>query len=270
MRADYLSCMKLLLTTLLVASSLEAQVPAELARERAQFAEWLATAVNSPMVARAMAPVGSGIRVGPADAEIPFPGLDGTITEQAGVVMFQGSGERRVLPRHRVSTLGPLTLFLSGPAGQSIVTAYGGDRQHQSPTYYPYNPATIFTGPLHPTEPKRFPTLALDGLQVEATEVGTVVIPDGSSSTRLRVYRIPDTSGEESELMIYFRDATSGKGSYPAGRFVRLEPLSNGLYRLDLNRSQNPFCAYRTVYPCPAPWPGNTLSMAVLAGERYE
>ncbi len=254
----------------LLAPGLTAQVPADLARERSQFADWLMTAPNSPLVARALAPIGPGIRVGPEDAEVPFPGMDARIRESGASVNLEGSPGSRTLPRHRVTTIGVVSFHVSGTPGRSIVTVYGGDRDSQLPTYYPYDGTKVFIGPLHPAEPRRFPTLGLDGLEVEATEVGTVVIPDSGGPARLRVYRIPDPGGEESELMIYFRDGTSGKGSYPAGRFVSLRPLPNGQYRLDLNRAQNPFCAYRTVYPCPAPWPGNTLTMAVRAGERYQ
>jgi hypothetical protein len=83
------------------------------------------------------------------------------------------------------------------------------------------------------------------------------------------VRRIPDAASEEDELTIYFRDATSGEGTYPAGRFVTLDPLGGNRYRLDFNGARNPFCAYSTVYPCPVPWAGNTLPVAIAAGERY-
>ena len=81
--------------------------------------------------------------------------------------------------------------------------------------------------------------------------------------------RLPGQSAEEWELEIYFRDATSGRGSYPAGRFVSLQPLGSGRYLLDFNRARNPFCAYSSVYPCPVPWAGNTITGPVAAGERY-
>lgn len=252
-----------------LASQLEAQVPADVARERAQFAQWLATAPNSPMIVRGLSAIGPGIRIGPEDAEIPLPGVEIQVREAGGSVTIEGTIERRMLPRNRLTVVGSSAFFLSGAPGKSIVTVYGGERKQQVPEYYPYDASKVFIGPLHPAEPRRFPTLALDGLEVEAAEAGSVVIPDGASPARLRVYRIPDPSGEESELMIYFRDGTSGKGTYPAGRFVTLQPLPDGKYRLDLNRAQNPFCAYRSVYPCPAPWPGNTLTMAVEAGEKY-
>ena len=105
--------------------------------------------------------------------------------------------------------------------------------------------------------------------EVEATEAGTVRVPLGGITTSLRVRRIPGDA-DESDLEIYFRDATSGRGSYPAGRFVSLTPLPDGRYRLDLNRARNPFCAYSSVYACPVPWPGNSLPGEARAGERYD
>ncbi len=45
--------------------------------------------------------------------------------------------------------------------------------------------------------------------------------------------------------------------------------LPDGRYRLDFNRSRNPFCAYSTAYPCPVPWPGNRIPARIEAGERY-
>ena len=253
----------------MVVRQLEAQVPADVARERAQFAEWLATAPNSPMVARGMTHIGPGIRIGPEDADILLPGVEAQVREAGGTVTIDGTIERRQLPRNRLVTIGRSAFFVAGAPGRSTITVYGGERKQQTPEYYAYDATKVFLGPLHPTEPRRFPTLALDGLEVEATEVGSVVIPDGGTPRRLRVYRIPDGSGEESELMIYFRDATNDKGTYPAGRFVSLIPAPNGQYRLDFNRARNPFCAYRSVYPCPAPWPGNTLTSAIEAGEKY-
>ena len=38
---------------------------------------------------------------------------------------------------------------------------------------------------------------------------------------------------------------------------------------LHFNRARNPFCAYSSAYPCPAPWNGNTIPIPVTAGEQY-
>lgn len=149
------------------------------------------------------------------------------------------------------------------------MTVFGGVRADKTPAYYPYDGTRVFTGPMSAGDPHTVRILTIDGLETDATEVGSVAIPDGPSATRLRVYRVTDPGSEEEELMIYFRDGTSGKGSYPAGRFVTLEPVENGAYRLDFNRARNPFCAYSSAYPCPAPWPGNTLASSIEAGEEY-
>jgi uncharacterized protein (DUF1684 family) len=83
------------------------------------------------------------------------------------------------------------------------------------------------------------------------------------------VLRILTPGSDESELMIYFRDGSNAAGTYPAGRFVELIPAGAGRYRLDFNRARNPYCAYNTAYPCPAPWRGNTIPVPVRAGEKY-
>jgi uncharacterized protein len=106
-------------------------------------------------------------------------------------------------------------------------------------------------------------------ISLKAAEAGTVDISAGGAATRLTVRRIPGED-DESDLEIYFRDPTNGRGSYPAGRFVSLTPLPDGRYRIDFNRARNPFCAYSSVYACPAPWPGNSLPAPVTAGERYD
>ena len=63
--------------------------------------------------------------------------------------------------------------------------------------------------------------------------------------------------------------ATNGEGTYPAGRFVTLDPLADGRFRLDFNRARNPFCAYSSAYPCPVPWTGNRIEARIEAGEQY-
>lgn len=65
-----------------------------------------------------------------------------------------------------------------------------------------------------------------------------------------------------------FRDATSGRETYGAGRY--LDPLQqdDGRYVLDFNQAYYPFCAYNEAYSCPFPPPENWLTFAIPAGER--
>lgn len=253
------------------AGVLAAQIPSDLARERTDYAGWLATAPTSPLAAVAQQPIGSGLRLGPPDADVPLDGVpEHRITQRGGAVTLEGSGARRPVPRGAPVRLGRYTLLADGPAGRAVLTVFGPTRADRRPAFYEYTPSLVFTGPLTPAEHAgTVRVLGVDGIEVEAAEAGSVVVPAGGARVRLRVRRLPTGGGEESELEIYFRDGTNGHGSYPAGRFVALVPDGTGRYRLDFNRARNPFCAYSSAYPCPAPWPGNTIAAPVAAGERY-
>jgi uncharacterized protein len=255
-----------------LAGSLASQSPpADLARERSAYAEWLATAPNSPLGAVAQQPIGAGIRLGPGEADVPLVGVaEHRVTERGGAVTLEGPGGSRPLPVGRPVALGEFFVTSAGLPGRRVVTVFGPKRGDKAAEYYPYDPGLVFSGPLAPPDrPGRVRVLALDGVEAEAVEAGTVSVPIGSRTVRLVVRRIPTASEDESELEIYFRDATNGEGTYPAGRFVSLVPMPDGRYRLDFNRARNPFCAYSSAFPCPAPWRGNTIEAKVEAGERY-
>jgi len=76
----------------------------------------------------------------------------------------------------------------------------------------------------------------------------------------------------EERLFLPFRDATSGKGSYGAGRYIDLAPdvdfSEDGRWILDFNRAYNPWCAYSEDYVCPFVPPENWLKVPVRAGEK--
>ncbi len=254
------------------AAPLQSQTPSpDIAQERSAYAEWLATAPNSPLAAVAQQPIGPGIRLGPPDADVPLAGVgEHRITERDGMVRLEGPDGVRVVPGGRPVSLGSHWVTAGGVSGRRVVTVYGPDRDTKTAEYYPYNSKLVFIGPIAPPEhPGKVRVLTVDGIETEAAEAGTVVVPLGGRSARLQVRRIPTGTGEEAELEIYFRDGTNGQGTYPAGRFVALVPVGGGRYRLDFNRARNPFCAYSSAFPCPAPWRGNTIEAKVEAGERY-
>ena len=71
-------------------------------------------------------------------------------------------------------------------------------------------------------------------------------------------------------LFFIFRDQTSGKETYPAGRFLYADLPKNGTVVLDFNRAVNPPCAFTPYATCPLPPRPNRLPIAVEAGEmRY-
>jgi hypothetical protein len=253
------------------ASALPAQLPPDLAMERTGYVVWLKEGPNSPLAAVAQQKVGEGLRLGPADADIPLPEIAEYRVYPSGPgLVLEGPDGKRPVGRGAPHRIGKYALYFTGPPPGTVLTVFSDTLRKEPPGYYEYDRSMVFTGPLTRSKTSsQVRVLTSDGIEAAATEVGSFVVPLGGG-TSLRVLRIPVASGDESELEIFFRDASNGHGTYPAGRFVSLHPLPNGQFRLDLNRARNPFCAYSSVYPCPAPWRGNTISIPVRAGERYE
>jgi uncharacterized protein (DUF1684 family) len=87
---------------------------------------------------------------------------------------------------------------------------------------------------------------------------------DGRHADLLALY-----TGHEGEAHITFRDATSGRESYGAARFLFLPlPTAAGPVTIDFNRTTLPPCAFSDAFICPLPPPGNVLPFAVDAGEK--
>ena len=241
-------------------------------QERRDFAEWLRSAPLSPRRAVGIFPLGAGLTVGPPTAAIPLAGVAaGQLSEHDGRIVLQ-SGERRLpLVRGRAASVGAWRLLVSGPPGRTAVTVFAAElKAGKHPAWFPYDSRLAFTVELvPPLAPATLRLLAPDGVEVEATEAGSVTVTVAGKPQTLLVRRLPGGSDEESELEIFFRDSSNGRTTYPAGRFVSLTPQGGTRYLLDLNRARNPFCAYNTAYPCPAPWRGNAVGAPVQAGERY-
>ncbi|MFI4945338.1 MAG: DUF1684 domain-containing protein [Burkholderiales bacterium] len=69
------------------------------------------------------------------------------------------------------------------------------------------------------------------------------------------------------ELWFILRDQTSGKETYPAGRFLYADLPRAGKVVLDFNKSYNPPCAFTAFATCPLPPPSNWMPVRVEAGE---
>ena len=70
------------------------------------------------------------------------------------------------------------------------------------------------------------------------------------------------------EVFFVFRDATSGRETYGAGRFLKVPVAVDGKITLNFNFACNPPCAFTTFATCPLPPPENWLPFAVPAGEK--
>jgi uncharacterized protein len=88
----------------------------------------------------------------------------------------------------------------------------------------------------------------------------------GGERTRLNAYQSAER--DDPNLFIPFRDATSGKESYGAARYLDLEVEHDDEYAVDFNYAYNPYCAYSDDYVCPLPPAENWLRVPVRAGEK--
>lgn len=68
-------------------------------------------------------------------------------------------------------------------------------------------------------------------------------------------------------LFFVFRDGTSGRTTYGAGRFLSAALPQDGKVRIDFNKAVNPPCAFTHYATCPLPPKENIVSVAIEAGE---
>jgi uncharacterized protein (DUF1684 family) len=73
---------------------------------------------------------------------------------------------------------------------------------------------------------------------------------------------------ERNGFMLIFADATSGRESYYAGRYLDIPGRMIGKVTVDFNLARNPPCAFSAVYTCPFPRAQNRLPVAIHAGEK--
>jgi len=69
-------------------------------------------------------------------------------------------------------------------------------------------------------------------------------------------------------LWFIFKDATSAKETYQAGRFLYADMPKDGKVVVDFNQAYNPPCAFTPYATCPLPPKKNWLPIRVEAGEK--
>lgn len=105
----------------------------------------------------------------------------------------------------------------------------------------------------------------VEGLEYKPKSPGTVHFQVSGKSYDLEAYSI------DSGLMFVFGDLTTGRETYPAGRFLYADAANeHGTVILDFNKAENPPCAFNEFATCPVASPRNRLDVAIPAGERYD
>lgn len=108
------------------------------------------------------------------------------------------------------------------------------------------------------------------GKMRKATQIGTLTLTVKGQALSLTAFagEGPDGRPDMSRVFLPFSDATSGKETYEAGRFLELDRTATGVYVVDFNEAYNPYCAYNASFDCPLPPRSNRLSVPILAGEK--
>ena len=134
--------------------------------------------------------------------------------------------------------------------------------------YFPPDPAYSFLLELyeHPVK-EGFTVKDSKGNDRHYIRWGEFRFSIGGHDCILQAYK---TDADEKRLFIPFKDLTSGKETYGAGRYMDLEEsedLCDGKWALDFNLAYNPWCAYNHNYSCPLVPPENWLKVRIEAGE---
>lgn len=133
--------------------------------------------------------------------------------------------------------------------------------------YYPIDPAMRVAATLRRFDRPKI--LKVDtvivGLGWNPESPGSVVFEIDGVEHELEAY----ASGEQ--LFFVFGDQTSGRETYPAGRFLYADlPGDGDSTILDFNRAYNPPCAFNDFATCPVAAPQNRLAARVEAGEKFD
>jgi len=132
--------------------------------------------------------------------------------------------------------------------------------------YFPVNSQWRFVARFEPyNPPKKLPITNVLGMVSEETSPGLLAFDvDG------KTYKVePILEQGEKDWFIIFKDATSGKETYGAARYVYAAPPGpDGTTVLDFNKAYNPPCAFTPYATCPLPPPQNKLPFGVEAGEK--
>lgn len=136
--------------------------------------------------------------------------------------------------------------------------------------YYPVDPSLRFTVRLNRYPSPREVRIGTNTGEIRSgLRYGYFEFEAGGRVCQLQAYRMnEDQGGRGPSLFVPFKDATTGRETYAAGRYIELPENTSGTYELDFNRAYNPFCAYGTDYSCPVPPAENTLPVPIRAGEK--
>jgi uncharacterized protein (DUF1684 family) len=137
-------------------------------------------------------------------------------------------------------------------------------RKFKGLAYYPENPALVVKAAIdRNVEPGVVRMETTKGQEQVYSRYGVVHFQVDGEAAQVTLY----ASEGSHELFVPFRDATSGKETYGAGRYLDL-PRHGDEIVIDFNYAYNPYCAYNPDWSCPLPPAENWLKVPIRAGEK--
>jgi uncharacterized protein (DUF1684 family) len=137
--------------------------------------------------------------------------------------------------------------------------------------YFAYDPDARVVGEVVATEPKGYDIATSGEAPYRFTRFAIAVFELLGQTLELELYWLDAYAGG---LFLSFADATSGRTTYGAGRYL-LDTvkgadlgMSDGRLVLDFNFAYNPSCAYDPRWVCPLAPMANRLPVPIEAGER--
>jgi uncharacterized protein (DUF1684 family) len=134
--------------------------------------------------------------------------------------------------------------------------------------YFPPDPAYRVPAELKPDPQsgRQIQMLTSTGQQRATRVMGMLEFAVKGRPLSLQAFAEEGSNGQR--LFVPFIDATAGRETYGAGRYLDLDRTSTGIYVIDFNIAYNPYCAYNPAYDCPVPPRQNRLPIEIRAGEK--
>jgi uncharacterized protein (DUF1684 family) len=137
-------------------------------------------------------------------------------------------------------------------------------RKFKGLAYFPENPALVVKATIDRNVELGVVRMeTTKGHEQVYTRYGVVHFQVDRQAAQVTLY----ASEGSHELFVPFRDSTSGKETYGAGRYLDL-PRQGDEIVIDFNYAYNPYCAYNPDWSCPLPPAENWLKVPIRAGEK--
>jgi hypothetical protein len=168
---------------------------------------------------------------------------------------------------------GPLHFMLierAGHLGIRVRDSVSPNRlQFKGLDYFPVRADWHIQAHFEPYLPERHISIVnILGMTEDMTSPGAIVFERDGQTWRLDA--ILEAPGDR-QLFVMFSDATSGRETYGAGRFLYVDLPTADRIEVDFNEAYNPPCAFTDFATCPLPPQQNQLALKVDAGElKYE